>query len=171
MKITVNRLSSDAVKVRKVAGDHIVIRKDQVDAGFIDEQLRLIFDMSRIIDYADAIYAEIRKAESRSGMLEDSSYTLRYSISSYLDDIENMLSRFQKKVRDESIRDDAEYIRDGIENIRKIISDPAFDRSWRSCGTMIKIFEELLGIEWRSGIIIDALSYDTHEYIRSHQSI
>ena len=127
--------------------------------------------MSRIIDYADAVYAEIRRAESRSGMLGDSSRSLRSSILSYLDDMERTLDRFQEKVRSESIRDDSEYIRDGIENIRKIVSDPSFDSSWRSCDTMIRIFEELLGIEWRSGIIIDTISYDTHEYIRSNMNI
>jgi len=104
-------------------------------------------------------------------MLGDSSRSLRSSILSYLDDMERTLDRFQEKVRSESIRDDSEYIRDGIENIRKIVSDPSFDSSWRSCDTMIRIFEELLGIEWRSGIIIDTISYDTHEYIRSNMNI
>ena len=173
MRVTVNRLSSDVVRVRKMVSDRIMIRREEtIDFNYVLGQLRTITDLYYMSREASDIHDAINGGllvDVGTGSLTDVSSNvslLKKIINSRLDGIEQFLKEFQQKVGNEFLRDDAETIKRYVQNIRNIVSSPAFDTSWKSCDTANKIYDNVFPIYDTITHLMEQVSSLVYQYLR-----
>ena len=166
MRVTVNRLSSDSVRVRRMVGDRVMIRREEpIDFSYLLGQLGAISYLSDISRDARDIY----KAIEGAGLMADvpsSVSSIRNTIAFSLDRIERAIREFQQRAGSEALRMDAEGIKSYVQNIRNIVSGPSFDASWKSCDTANRIYADVINIEYAVAHLMSQVSSLVYQYLR-----